>query len=37
MAAPIIDHTDTELIFLESLTGRRPAFANMPGYERQRY
>ena len=37
MMAPIINHTDAELVFLESLVGRRPAFANMPGYERGRY
>jgi len=37
MMAPIIDHTDAELIFLESLAGRRPPFADMPGYERMRY
>ena len=37
MAAPIIDHTDSELIFLEGLTGRRPPFADVPGYERYRY
>jgi len=37
MMAPIIDHTDAELILLEGLVGRRPAFANMPGYERYRY
>ena len=37
MMAPIINHTDAELLFLESLVGRRPDFANVPGYERNRY
>ncbi|MGH8764792.1 MAG: hypothetical protein ACRET8_03660 [Burkholderiales bacterium] len=37
MMAPIINHTDAELIFLESLAGRRPPFADMPGYDRYRY
>jgi hypothetical protein len=37
MGAPVIDHTDTELTFLESLAGRRPPFMDVPGYERYRY
>ncbi len=30
-AAPVINHTDTELMTLEALVGRRPPFANQPG------
>ena len=30
MGAPVINHTDDELILLESLTGRRPPFTNYP-------
>jgi hypothetical protein len=37
MGAPVINHTDAELILLESLVGRRPAFENVPGYRRERY
>jgi hypothetical protein len=37
MGAPVINHTDAELIMLESLVGRRPAFENVPGYRRERY
>ena len=31
MAAPVINHTDVELTFLESLLGRFPPFAPWPG------
>jgi hypothetical protein len=31
MAAPVINHTDAELTFLESLVGRQPPFAPWPG------
>lgn len=31
MGAPVINHTDVELVMLESLTGRRPPFAPWPG------
>jgi hypothetical protein len=37
MAAPVINHTDAELVFLESLAGRRPPFMDLPGYEPGRY
>ena len=37
MGAPVINHTDAELILLESLVGRRPAFENAAGYRRERY
>jgi hypothetical protein len=37
MGAPVINHTDAELIMLESLVGRRPAFENVSGYRRERY
>ena len=37
MSAPVINHTDAELILLESLTGRRPPFVEMPGYRPGRY
>ena len=30
--APVINHTDDELILLESLVGRRPPFVKAPGY-----
>ena len=35
MGAPVINHRDTELVFLESLTGRRPPFPESA--YRQRY
>jgi len=31
VAAPVINHTDLELEFLENLVGRRPPFAGTPG------
>jgi hypothetical protein len=31
MSAPVINHTDAELILLESLLGRRPPFLDEPG------
>jgi hypothetical protein len=37
MGAPVINHTDTEIILLESLVGRRPAFESAAGYRRERY
>jgi len=37
MMAPVINHTDAELFLLNGLIGRRPPFADMPGYERYRY
>ncbi len=37
MGAPVINHTDTEIILLESLVGRRPAFESAAGYRRDRY
>ena len=33
MGAPVVNHTDAELVFLESLAGRRPPFLDMPGYQ----
>ena len=35
MGAPVINHTDAELTMLESLCGRRPAFAPWPGETRK--
>jgi hypothetical protein len=35
MGAPVINHTDDELILLESLTGRRPPFYNYYPAERE--
>ena len=32
MGAPVINHTDAELILLEGLTGRRPPFVSESGY-----
>jgi hypothetical protein len=32
MGAPVINHTDAELVFLESLAGRRPPFLEVPGH-----
>jgi hypothetical protein len=37
MGAPVINHSDSELIMLESLVGRRPMFENAAGYRRERY
>lgn len=37
MQAPVINHSDEELVFLESLAGRRPPFMDMPGYQPGRY
>ncbi|MEK6244121.1 MAG: hypothetical protein AABM33_06425 [Pseudomonadota bacterium] len=31
MGAPVINHTDVELVMLESLVGRRPPFVEWPG------
>ncbi|MFY9315251.1 MAG: hypothetical protein WAO95_06780 [Burkholderiales bacterium] len=36
MGAPVINHTDDELIMLESLTGRRPPFYSYYPAERER-
>jgi hypothetical protein len=33
MGAPVVNHTDAELIFLESLAGRRPPFLDEPDYQ----
>ena len=37
MKGPVINHSDAELVFLEALTGRRPPFLDMPGYQPGRY
>lgn len=37
MGAPVVNHTDAELVMLESLVGRRPEFENAAGYRRERY
>jgi hypothetical protein len=37
MKGPVINHTDAELVFLESLAGRKPPFLDMPGYQPGRY
>lgn len=37
MSAPVVNHADAELIFLESLAGRRPPFAEYPGDQPGRY
>lgn len=37
MSAPMVNHTDAELVFLESLAGRRPPFAEYPGDQPGRY
>jgi hypothetical protein len=34
--APVINHTDAELTMLESLCGRKPAFAPWPGDDADR-
>lgn len=33
MGAPVVNHTDAELTFLEALVGRRPPFVSEPGYQ----
>lgn len=33
MHAPVINHTDAELVLLESLVGRKPPFLALPGYK----
>ena len=35
-AAPFINHTDEELLLIETLVGREPPFAVDPGYDRPR-
>ena len=37
MGAKVVNHTDAELIFLESLVGRQPPFLDQPGYDPNRY
>jgi len=37
MGAPVINHTDAEVIMLEALVGRRPPFLDRPGYQPGRY
>ena len=37
MGAPVVNHTDAELIFLEGLTGRRPPFLDQPDYQPGKY
>jgi hypothetical protein len=37
MGAPVINHSDAELIMLESLLGRRPPFTRQAGYRQDRY
>ena len=37
MGAPVINHTDSELMLLEGLTGRRPPFMDRPDYRPGRY
>jgi len=37
MGAPVVNHTDAELTFLEALVGRRPPFVSEPGYQPGRY
>jgi len=37
MGAPVVNHTDAELTFLEALVGRTPPFASEPGYQPGRY
>ena len=37
MGAPVVNHTDAELILLESLVGRRPPFLDDPGYNPNQY
>ena len=37
MSAPVLNHTDAELIMLESMLGRRPPFTREAGYREDRY
>jgi hypothetical protein len=37
MGAPVVNHTDAELMLLESLVGRRPPFMDNPSYWPGRY
>jgi hypothetical protein len=37
MGAPVVNHTDAEVIMLEALVGRRPPFVDRPGYQPGRY
>jgi hypothetical protein len=37
MSAPVVNHTDAELMMLESLVGRRPPFLDTSGYQPGRY
>ena len=37
MQAPVLNHTDAELVFLESLAGRSPPFVWQPDYQPGRY
>lgn len=37
MGAPVVNHTDAELTFLEALVGRRPPFVSEPGYQPGKY
>jgi hypothetical protein len=37
MGAPVVNHTDAELMLLESLVGRRPPFLDDPSYWPGRY
>jgi hypothetical protein len=37
MQAPVLNHTDAELVFLESLAGRSPPFIGLPGYQPGKY
>ena len=37
MSAPVVNHTDSELIMLEGLTGRRPPFMARPDFQPGRY
>lgn len=37
MGAPVLNHTDAELTFLEALVGRSPPFVSEPGYQPGKY
>lgn len=37
MSAPVVNHTDAELMMLESLVGRRPPFLDTPSYQPGKY
>ena len=37
VSAPVINHTDSELIMLEGLTGRQPPFMARPDFQPGRY